>query len=281
MIIADNITLLKSSLANLQTGKRVLVPTMGNLHEGHLSLIRQAKTYSSQVIVSIFVNPLQFGPSEDFNTYPRTLEKDLTLLRELGVSLVFTPSISEVYPDLADQCQVQAPQIAADLCGIYRPIFFHGVVTVVAKLFNLIQPDIAIFGEKDFQQLHIIRKMVKDLCFPVEIVAGPTVRESDGLAMSSRNQYLTEKERQHAKAIYSALITMKSRLAAGEKKYQQLIVDADKELTNNFFKMDYIQIRNQDTLEPATLEDKTVVILMAGWLGRTRLIDNMTVVLEY
>ncbi len=280
MIIADSIARLNSSLTSLNTGKRVLIPTMGNLHEGHLSLVRQAKTYSSQIIVSIFVNPLQFGPSEDFNTYPRTLERDLTLLKELDVSLVFAPPISEIYPDLSDQCQVQAPKIATDLCGIYRPIFFHGVVTVVAKLFNLIQPDIAIFGEKDFQQLHIIKKMVTDLCFPIEIVNGPTVRESDGLAMSSRNQYLTSEERQHATSLYHALTKIKSRLIHGEKNYQELIVEANKQLTNNFFKMDYIEIRNQDSLQQVTSEDKKLVILMAGWLGRTRLIDNMTVCLE-
>lgn len=281
MIIADSIAHLKSSLATLNTGKRVLIPTMGNLHDGHLSLVQQAKNYSSQIIVSIFVNPLQFGPSEDFNTYPRTLEKDLTLLKELGVSLVFTPSISEIYPDLSDQCQVQAPKISADLCGIYRPIFFHGVATVVTKLFNLVQPDIAIFGEKDFQQLHIIKKMVNDLCFPIEIISGPTVRESDGLAMSSRNQYLTIEERQQAISLYNALVKIKSRLTAGEKNYPELIVDANNQLMNNSFKMDYIEIRNQETLEKATPEDKSLVILMAGWLGRTRLIDNMTVLLEH
>lgn len=277
MIVTENITHLKESLAVHRKDKIVFVPTMGNLHAGHLSLIETAQRYSSHVVVSIFVNPLQFGPSEDFETYPRTLEQDIAALTTLNVPFVFTPKTTDIYPDIIDHSCVTVPSISDDLCGKFRPGFFNGVATIVTKLFNIVQPDIAIFGEKDYQQLQIIKKMTKDLCFPLEIIGAPTIREADGLAMSSRNQYLSSEQRLHAKEMYCALSQLKTSLLNGDLNHSKLITQASNYLEKNNFKMDYIAIRNQHTFATATSEDQDLVILMAGWLGRTRLIDNMTV----
>lgn len=277
MLSIQDIPTLRQQLKKVHDQKIVLVPTMGNLHQGHLELVTRAQSYSKQVIVSIFVNPLQFGPNEDFATYPRTLESDLAKLQALNVPFVFTPRIEDIYPQLDNHTQVAVPKISDDLCGIFRPHFFYGVATIVCKLFNIVQPDIAIFGEKDFQQLHIIKKMVQDLCLPIEIVAAPTVRESDGLAMSSRNQYLSNEFRVQANEIYQTLENIKSQLLTKQNSYAEIISNAISNLENKNFKVDYISIRDKNTLLPAQKEDAELVILIAAWLGSTRLIDNMTV----
>ncbi len=257
--------------------KIALVPTMGNLHEGHLALIRHAKKYGEIVIVSIFVNPLQFGPNEDFSSYPRTLENDLEKLASLNVDYVFTPTIEALYHNVAAQTQIHVGEIANQYCGQFRPNFFTGVTTVVTKLFNLIQPDFAIFGEKDFQQLHIIKKMVVDLDMTVEIISLPTIREEDGLALSSRNQYLNSVERKKANLIYQALTEVSNKISRNYTTQEKITQEAIKFLTANQFRIDYLCLCQKDTLNLATPDDKELVVLIAAWLGKTRLIDNILV----
>lgn len=265
--------------AQKQAGKTVgFVPTMGNLHEGHLSLINVAKERADVVICSIFVNPMQFGANEDLDAYPRTLEEDTRLLQTRGCDLLFAPSAKEVYPHgLTVQTKVEVPELGDFHCGASRPGHFSGVSTVVAKLFNMVQPDVAIFGEKDFQQLAIIRKMTEDLCFPVHIVGVPTSRENTGLARSSRNGYLSPAEKQTAAEIYQTLIFIKSELENGNRAFHELSQEAKQRLSTAGFRPDYVNIANAHSLAPAKESDKDLVILVAAYLGSTRLIDNITV----
>ncbi|KPJ93945.1 MAG: pantoate--beta-alanine ligase [Gammaproteobacteria bacterium SG8_11] len=260
-----------------QQQRLAFVPTMGNLHQGHLQLIQQAKSYGDKVIVSIFVNPLQFPPGTDFEQYPRTLTEDTKKLEALGIDVLFAPEMEDVYPqDLEKTTKVAVPELSDILCGLFRPGHFVGVTTIVAKLFNLVQPDIAVFGEKDYQQLLIIKKMVADLGFPVEIQSAPTVRESDGLAMSSRNQYLTEKERETAPLLYQTLLSAKQQIRSGTT-VAEIESNAMQALKQAGFKPDYVSIRKAQSLEPVTDVDAPLVILAAAWLGKARLIDNITV----
>lgn len=265
-----------------RAGERVaLVPTMGNLHAGHLHLVERARELASRTVASIFVNPTQFGPNEDYAGYPRTLEDDRQHLESVGLDLLFAPTVAALYPrPLEEMTQVIVPGLSQILCGANRPIHFRGVATVVNKLFNLAQPDVAVFGEKDWQQLVIIRRMAADLDLPVEIVGVPTVRETDGLAMSSRNRYLTPEERSRAPALYATLTACAARLRAGERDCAALAVAAQTRLTGAGFRPDYFEIRRADDLQPPAAEDRELRILAAAWLGRARLIDNLPVALD-
>jgi len=269
---------LRSALANARgQGRSVaLVPTMGNLHAGHMQLVQRARALCDTVIVSIFVNPLQFGPGEDLDAYPRTLSADKEKLFAAGVDLLFAPGAEEIYPQgLAAQTQVRVPELVDTLCGSSRPGHFDGVTTVVTKLFNIVQPDIAVFGEKDYQQLSIIRKMVADLCLPVEIVGVPTVRDTDGLAKSSRNGYLTARERAIAPVIHETLLSCREAIACGFDNFLQLESHARMQLLQAGLEPDYFAIRDARTLKAVTEETEEIAILAAARLGRTRLIDNV------
>jgi pantoate--beta-alanine ligase len=253
------------------------VPTMGNLHGGHLALVDLARARSDRLVVSIFVNPLQFGPEEDFAAYPRTVEEDRALLLEADVDALFLPSVEEIYPRGEDQATfVEVPGVSDILCGAFRPGHFRGVATVVAKLFNLVQPHLAVFGAKDYQQLVVIRRMAEDLCFPLDIVACPTGREDDGLAMSSRNRYLTQAERRIAPALHAELAQAVARIEDGDRDYAAICADAVARLTELGFRPEYFEVRDAVTLAPATPETTRLVALAAAWLGRARLIDNLT-----
>ena len=259
-------------------GKKVaFVPTMGNLHEGHLSLIDEAKSHGDFIVASIFVNPMQFGENEDLDAYPRTLEADKEGLAAHGCDLLFTPTVSEMYPHgLRVETRVEVPELSKLHCGASRPGHFVGVATVVAKLFNLVQPDIAVFGEKDFQQLAVIRKLVADLCFPIDIIGVATAREPSGLAKSSRNGYLTKDERVQASGLYKILQDCKAQLSRGEK-IDSTRSNAVSALEAEGFKLDYLNFANPLSLEMATEQDEEIVILLAAFLGSTRLIDNIVV----
>lgn len=262
-------------------GERIaFVPTMGNLHAGHLSLVREGRAHTERVVASIFVNPLQFGPSEDLDAYPRTLDADRRQLDATGCDLLFTPGVSEIYPRGQDtQTRVEVPGISDILCGASRPGHFVGVATVVCKLLNMVQPDLALFGEKDFQQLLVIRRLVEDLALPVEIVGVPTARESDGLAMSSRNGYLTPEERALAPALYRVLKATAERVRVGEsvERAEQAGLEA---LAMAGLRPDYLSVRRVEDLAPAGPGDRALVILAAAYLGRARLIDNLCVELD-
>ena len=252
-----------------------LVPTMGNIHEGHLSLIKNAQKQSDYVVVSIFVNPTQFVAGEDFNEYPRTLDSDIELISKLNVNLVFIPEAIELYPmNNKISTEVSIPELESIYCGKHRPGHFRGVATIVSKLFNIVQPDIAIFGEKDYQQLLIIRSLVKNLFLPIEIISLPTIREASGLAMSSRNNYLTEPERQKAPMLYECIKTTVNLIINGAKDYEKLEREAKLFLEKAGFKIEYYNICDSETLGP--VQGKTLVVLAAAWLGKTRLIDNAT-----
>lgn len=254
------------------------VPTMGNLHRGHFSLVEKAKTLADKVVVSIFVNPMQFGANEDLDSYPRTLEQDKQGLAELETDIVFTPTVETIYPNgLNAQSFVDVPGVSEGHCGGTRPGHFRGVATVVTKLFNLVQPDFACFGEKDFQQLQVIKTMVKDLSIPVEVIGVATQREVSGLAMSSRNGYLSESERDTAKVLFQALKAASDALENGEKDFAKVTKNATEMLHNAGLKLDYFNICQKDSLKPATLEDNQLVILAAAFLGKVRLIDNIQV----
>ena len=265
-----------------QAGERVaFVPTMGNLHRGHIHLVERARELAPRTVASIFVNPMQFGANEDYAGYPRTLEDDSRQLEAVGLDLLFAPKLTEVYPrPLADMAQVTAPELSAVLCGVSRPIHFSGVTTIVTKLFNMVQPDVAVFGEKDWQQLVVIRRMVADLDFPVEIVGVPTVREPDGLALSSRNGYLSAEERAMAPALYATLRATAGRLRTGERDYAVLEAEAKTRLEAAGFRPDYFEIRCSDSLRQPTPADVDLRIFAAAWLGRARLIDNLAVTLD-
>lgn len=262
-------------------GARIaLVPTMGNLHEGHLTLIHAARARADRVVASIFVNPLQFGPGEDLDAYPRTLEADRRQLAEAGCDLLFTPRVDDLYPrgQSAQTC-VEVPGLSDILCGATRPGHFRGVATVVCKLLNLVQPDVALFGEKDFQQLLVIRRMVEDLAIPVEIIGVGTVREPDGLAKSSRNGYLTAEERARAPALQRALRLAAERLRAGEAP-DTAEREAREALDAAGLRPDYVSVRNAADLRPVADGDTDLVVLGAAYLGRARLIDNLRVTRE-
>lgn len=251
------------------------VPTMGNLHEGHISLIREAKKRAHHVIVSIFVNPMQFGENEDLDAYPKTLNEDKQALENIGVELLFIPTTAVMYPNGCDvQTFIEVPEISNMLCGKSRPSHFRGVATVVCKLFNIVQPDIALFGKKDFQQLLVIKAMVADLSLPIEIIGVDTVRESSGLALSSRNNYLTVQEKAIAPKLKQALDTLATDILL-DVKVDDAIVKAKKYLNQAGFDVDYIEVRSVLTLRRPHDEDKSLVILAAAKLGRTRLIDNV------
>lgn len=258
-------------------GERIaFVPTMGNLHAGHGSLVSRASEHAEHVIVSIFVNPLQFGPNEDFAAYPRTLEDDKNLLRSLQVKVLFAPEVQDIYPQGQETtARVHVPGLEDILCGAFRPGHFMGVATVVTKLLNLVQPDVALFGEKDFQQLMIIRRAVTDLCMPVEIIGVPTTREADGLAMSSRNRYLLPEQRAVAPKIFEALERARVAVESGSKDFGGLEKSGAESLTQAGFKPDYFSIRDAHTLQAPSESSKDLVILTAARIGRARLIDNV------
>jgi len=250
------------------------VPTMGNLHAGHLHLVELARQHGQCVVVSIFVNPLQFGANEDLQNYPRTLAEDCTKLEAAGVDIVFAPSEKEMYP-VPQTMIVAPPSIANELCGASRPGHFTGVATVVLKLFNLVQPQVAVFGKKDFQQLFIIHELVRQFSLPIEIIAGETMRESDGLAMSSRNGYLSPEARAQAPQLHFALQQLVQGLQAGRKDYAEMEAQAAALLTQSGWVVDYISIRSANTLLQPAIEENNLVVLGAARLGNTRLIDNI------
>ncbi len=260
-------------------GERIaFVPTMGNLHAGHLDLMQEAARQADRVVVSIFVNPLQFGEGEDFDAYPRTLEEDTRKLMELGVDLLFAPTVDTLYPSGQEvQTRVEVPALSDILCGASRPGHFVGVATVVCKLFNMVQPDLAVFGEKDYQQLMVIRRMVADLDMPVQIVGRSTVREPDGLAMSSRNGYLTADQRGAAPLLYRTLQSTAEALRRGDRDYTGLETAARKVLQEVGFRPDYYVIRRAGDLAPPGQSEDNLVVLAAAYLGTTRLIDNLIV----
>lgn len=253
------------------------VPTMGNLHAGHLNLVTKARATCDKVVVSIFVNPLQFGPDEDLEAYPRTVEQDTAQLSAAGADVVFLPSAKQMYPNgLENQTFVEVPGLSYMICGASRPGHFRGVATIVCKLFNMVQPNDAFFGQKDYQQLQVIRAMVEDLSMNVSIHGVPTVRASDGLALSSRNQYLSADERHIAPRLYQELAHI-GRGLEQRLDMRNLIRESSQRLTQQGFKIDYLEVRQAQTLQPPSLFDKDLVVLAAAFLGRTRLIDNLRV----
>ncbi|QCZ92321.1 pantoate--beta-alanine ligase [Salinimonas iocasae] len=260
-------------------GKRVgFVPTMGNLHEGHLELVKKTVETCDVVIASIFVNPLQFGQNEDLATYPRTLEEDKKKLSAQGADLLFLPTVEEMYPrGLEQQTFVEVPGISSIICGASRPGHFRGVATVVCKLFNMVQPDSAFFGEKDYQQLQVIRLMAQDLSMDIDIQGVPTQRATDGLALSSRNGYLNDEQRKLAPLLYKTMQDVAESIRQGDKNLMQLSKSAVEKLSQCGFKPDYVEIRNGETLQAAASDDNHLVILAAAYLGTTRLIDNLEV----
>ncbi|WP_133467837.1 pantoate--beta-alanine ligase [Paraglaciecola marina] len=252
------------------------VPTMGNLHQGHLNLVREAKKHADIVVVSIFVNPMQFGPDEDLDAYPKTIENDKRLLEELAVEALFLPQASDIYArGLEQQTFVEVPGISYMICGASRPGHFRGVATIVCKLFNMVQPNLAFFGEKDFQQLQVIKAMVTDLSMNLKVFGVPTAREDDGLAMSSRNQYLIEEERKLAPTLYVKMQSMVNEIIDGRRDFNRLTEEYKIQLAELGFSPDYLEIRNDETLLQPGHEDKGLVLLAAAFLGKTRLIDNI------
>ena len=269
------------SIADLRAARRALgelafVPTMGNLHAGHVSLVHLARSRAKHVAASIFVNRLQFAPSEDFDSYPRTFEADCEKLRAEGVELLFAPDERVLYPQ-PQAYIVEPPPIATELEGAFRPRFFHGVATVVLKLFNCVQPDVAVFGKKDYQQLMIVRNMVAQFDLPLEIVPGETVREADGLAMSSRNTYLSAAERTEAPRLHAELASIGEAVRSGRTNFDSLVSQATSRLADAGWMPDYVSIRRRADLAPATGGDAGLVVLGAAKLGATRLIDNLEI----
>jgi len=258
-------------------GRRIaFVPTMGNLHAGHVSLLEKARQHGDRFVASIFVNPMQFGPNEDFAHYPRTPAQDARMLADAGCDLMFMPDVAEIYPNGSERAtRVEVPGLSDILDGEFRPGHFQGVATVVAKLFHIVDPDVAVFGEKDFQQLTIIRRMVADLCLAVTIIGAPTVREPDGLAMSSRNQYLTDEERRKAPIIHQTLLSAVERLRAGERDFDSIERSGIEALDRSGFRPDYFVVRRADDLGSPDASTRQLVVLTAARLGRARLIDNL------
>jgi len=274
---------LHAALTSVRANRKSIgfVATMGNLHEGHLKLVQEAHQRCDVVVVSIFVNPTQFGAGEDFSSYPRTFEADSNLLAEAKCDILFAPSIEEIYGNQPQKTTVRVDELANDLCGNSRAGHFTGVATVVTKLFNIVQPNIALFGEKDYQQLAIIRHVARDLCFDIDVVGVPTVRAENGLALSSRNGYLSEDELILAPAIYATMQSMQEQILAsadqGKIDFMTIAKQGRKTLESQKFAVDYVEIRNPD-LSTADIESTTWVILIAAKIGKTRLIDNLTVI---
>lgn len=292
-IIHHHILALRNALnpyRGQQNGKQriALVPTMGNLHDGHLELIKLAKQHADIVVVSIFVNPTQFGVGEDFDSYPRTLDADVAKLTTVNADYVFAPSIDEMYPVLPPPTSVRAGAITSQLCGQSRPSHFDGVGIVVSKLFNIVQPNVAVFGQKDYQQLAIIQQLVRDLSYPIKIIGAPIVRAADGLALSSRNQYLTETERNIAPMLHQELQRLADQLMNGayiEQGLEHLLAAASARITAAGFIIDYLEVKTAQ-LDALEIDEKSttfvgsqqdLVILVAAWLGRARLLDNQLV----
>lgn len=264
------------------SGQKIgFVPTMGNLHDGHLALIKQAKQTNDIVVCSIFVNALQFGLNEDWDKYPRTYDSDCEKLDQEDCDYLFYPEDSEMYPNGLDtQSRVICPTMTDVLCGASRPGHFEGVTTVVSKLFNIVQPDEAIFGIKDYQQLAVIKRMTEDLCLPVKIISAPIHREADGLAMSSRNSYINEDERPKVKVLKQALESIAEQIKSGDLEFTQLEMEAKKRIESEGFKADYVTISNRKTLEPAAVDDREITILGAMYTASARLIDNISINLD-
>lgn len=278
MNTVKNLQQLRAAISRARSeGKRIaFVPTMGNLHAGHIALIQHATERADFVVASIFVNPLQFGANEDLDSYPRTLAADQSKLLEAGCNLLFTPDAQEMYPQgMAQQTIVSVPGVSAGLCGGSRPGHFDGVATIVCKLFNMVQPDIALFGEKDFQQLAVIRKMVADLNIPVHIFGVPIVRDHDGLALSSRNGYLSAQQRAVAPALQQGLQALKAQIKNGRRDYTTLFEQFKTDLQAAGFRLDYVELRDALSLQPAAMDSTQLVLLAAAYLGSTRLIDNL------
>lgn len=268
---------LAASLNPARAARKIIgfVPTMGNLHEGHLSLVREARQLCDVVVVSIFVNPIQFGPNEDFDNYPRTLEQDSQLLAEAGCDIVFAPSVEQMYGKSPRLTNISVSEITEDLCGLQRPGHFDGVAVVVTKLFNIVQPNYAFFGQKDYQQLAVIRQFVRDLNIPLEVIGVPIVRAEDGLALSSRNGYLSEQERKTAPAIYQSLKNAEQALQQGEK-LSEVLANIKVALTQAGFVVDYVEARTPE-LKKIDEFNQEIVLFVAAKLGSTRLIDNMQI----
>jgi len=280
VLIIETLPLLRQHIRRLrQEGKRIaLVPTMGNLHDGHMKLVEEAKARADVVVVSIFVNPMQFDRADDLARYPRTLQEDCEKLNKRKVDLVFAPAPADIYPQGTEtQTYVDVPGLSTMLEGASRPGHFRGVSTIVSKLFNLVQPDVACFGEKDFQQLALIRKMVADMGYDIDIVGVPILRAKDGLALSSRNGYLTADQRKIAPGLSNVLNAVAEKLQAGDRSLDEMVALAEQELNEKGLRADDIQIRDADTLLELTETSKRAVILMAAWLGQARLIDNKVV----
>ncbi|PVZ83346.1 pantoate--beta-alanine ligase [Serratia sp. S1B] len=280
MVIVETLPLLRQQIRRWrQEGKRIaLVPTMGNLHEGHMTLVDEARARADVVVVTIFVNPMQFERPDDLSRYPRTLQEDSEKLNRRNVDLIFAPSPAEIYPQgLEQQTSVDVPGISTILEGASRPGHFRGVSTIVSKLFNLVQPHLACFGEKDYQQLALIRKMVEDMGYDIDIIGVPTVRAKDGLALSSRNGYLNAEERKIAPQLSLIMHGIADQLSNGERHVDKLLGQATERLTAAGFTPDELFIRDADTLQPLGIESQRAVVLMAAWLGKARLIDNQQV----
>jgi len=278
-ITETNISLREQLADWRRSGEHIaLVATMGNLHDGHLSLVEIARQHAERVVVSIFVNPTQFGDGEDFAAYPQTLERDKRRLKLANVDLLFVPNIETMYPfGIDDATSITVPVLTDELCGSFRPGHFDGVTSVVSRLFSLVQPDVAVFGEKDFQQLMVIRRLVEDLSLPVDIVAGPTQREEDELALSSRNQYLTDEERAIAPQLYATLKNIAEGLQSGKRNYPKMEQQAMDDLAGLGFKPDYVSIRRAANLGEPDRDTDELVVLAAVRLGKSRLIDNLVV----
>jgi len=280
MLTVSSVKQLREAIARQKRrGKRIaFVPTMGNLHEGHLELVKVARASADFVVVSIFVNPMQFAEGEDFDKYPRTEKNDAEKLNAQECDLLFLPSVETMYPKpLEQQTRVEVPHLSGILCGASRPGHFTGVTTIVSKLFNLVQPDVAVFGEKDFQQLMVIRRMVDELCMPVEITGVPIVREADGLAMSSRNGYLEAEQRKLAPQLHNIMQSLARRIRKGETDFAALEKATAGEIDRAGFKTDYLVIRRVADLQEPQAADDEKVILAAAYLGNTRLIDNLVI----
>lgn len=274
----DTVQALRAAVAQARAhGQRIaFVPTMGNLHDGHIALVARARKEAAFVVASIFVNPMQFGPNEDLDKYPRTLAADQQRLQAAGCDLLFAPTVAQMYPGgMAVQTRVSVPELGQELCGASRPGHFDGVTTVVSKLFNMVQPDVAVFGQKDYQQLAVIRAMVRDLNMPIDIIGAPTVRADDGLALSSRNGFLDTAQRAAGPVLYRVLTEMANALRLGDKGFEALMTRYRQQIVGSGLRLDYLEIRHGQTLRPARAEDRDLVILVAAWNGATRLIDNL------
>ncbi len=280
MLTVDTVRALRTMVERARTeNKKIgLVATMGNLHEGHIALVHVASQRVDFVVVSIFVNPLQFGPSEDLASYPRTPEADREKLLNAGCDLLFTPAVEQIYPDgMLSQSIVSVPKVSEGLCGAARPGHFDGMATVVNKLLNIVQPDVAVFGEKDYQQLAVIRSMVRDLNMATNIVAAPTIRATDGLALSSRNGYLSKRERSVAPILYACLREMAASIQDEQRVDERQLNECRQRIITAGFQLEYLEVRNAQDLSPVTNNNAQFVILVAARIGKTRLIDNLTV----